>query len=138
MQTFIALNSHISLKPDTEQMQWFAKKLEELQDSTARWKIVFFHHPPFSCTPDRKPGYDPVRRHVVPLLEKYDVDLVLLGHDHLYGRTPKINGVMYLTSGGGGAGLYNGRTDANNETCIEKHHYVRMDVSQELFVLGGY
>lgn len=128
---FIALNSHISLKPDTEQMQWFAKKLEELQDSTARWKIVFFHHPPFSCTPDRKPGYDPVRRHVVPLLEKYDVDLVLLGHDHLYGRTPKINGVMYLTSGGGGAGLYNGRTDANNETCIEKHHYVRMDVSQE-------
>ena len=57
--------------------------------------------------------------------------MVLLGHDHLYGRTPKINGVMYLTSGGGGAGLYQGQTDANNETCIEKHHYVRMNVSKE-------
>ena len=28
----------------------------------------FFHHPPFSCTPDRKPGYDPVELFVDPKL----------------------------------------------------------------------
>ncbi|MBM75508.1 MAG: hypothetical protein CMK59_08905 [Proteobacteria bacterium] len=124
---FIALNSHVSVSPSSTQYQWLKAKLEELKSSD-RWKILFFHHPPFSCTPQRKPGYGPIRNHIVPLLEQYGVDLVLLGHDHLYGRTPNINGTMYLTSGGGGSGLYSGQTDAQNEVCVEKHHYVKMSV----------
>ena len=31
---------------------------------------------------------------------EYGVQLALLGHDHLYGKTKDINGVRYLTSGG--------------------------------------
>ncbi len=62
-------------------------------------------------------------------MEKYGVDLVLLGHDHLYGRTKKINGVVYLTSGGGGSGLYPGKVDKYNEICEKKFHYVRFKVN---------
>jgi hypothetical protein len=37
----------------------------------------------------------------VDLFERYDVDLVLAGHDHNYERTHPIRGVTYVVSGGG-------------------------------------
>ena len=77
----------------------------------------------------RKPGDLKVREHIVPLLEKYGVQLALLGHDHLYGKTKDINGVRYLTSGGGGSWLYDGRTDSNNVHCSKAHHFVQFWVT---------
>ena len=63
-------------------------------------------------------------------MEKYNVDLVLLGHDHLYGRTKSINGVTYVTSGGGGSGLYSEQADEYSPICIKKFHYVRFKVNR--------
>jgi acid phosphatase type 7 len=123
---FYAINTNVSFLPSSEQYKWFEEKLKS---STAPWKIVFFHHPPFSCTPSRKPGNKNVRKYLVPLMEQYNVDVVLLGHDHLYGRTRDINGVIYVTSGGGGAGLYSGETDEFSEVCIKKNHYVHFIVT---------
>ena len=123
---FFALNTNVPFGPSSEQYKWFEKKLKE---SSTKWKIVIFHHPPFSCSPVRKPGAMGVRKHLVPLMEQYNVDLVLLGHDHLYGRSESINGVIYITSGGGGAGLYGAESDEFNPVCIKKHHYVYFEVT---------
>jgi hypothetical protein len=55
-----------------------------LEDSSSDWTVVTFHQPVFSASTGRD---EPVlRAHLVPLFEKYDVDLVLMGHDHVYAR----------------------------------------------------
>lgn len=123
---FFAINTNISFSPKSAQYKWFE---EQLRKSTAKWKIVMFHHPPYSCSPVRKPGEKYVREYLVPLMERYGVDLVLLGHDHLYGRSRDINGIIYVTSGGGGAGLYPAEPDEFNPVCIKQHHFVYFSVS---------
>ena len=41
-----------------------------------------------------------------PLFKKYGVDLVLSGHEAFYERTKKLDGVVYVNTGGGGSPLY--------------------------------
>jgi predicted phosphodiesterase len=125
---FYALNTNVSYGPDSEQYAWFEKALAE---STAPWKIAFFHHPPYSCARGRKPGDKKVQKHLVPLLEKYGVDLVLLGHDHVYGRSKNINGVTYVISGGGGSSLYSSTTDSMMKVCEKRYNYMRLHVSPQ-------
>jgi 2',3'-cyclic-nucleotide 2'-phosphodiesterase (5'-nucleotidase family) len=89
------------------------------------------HHPPYACARSRKPGSTYVQKYLVPLMERYGVNLVLLGHDHVYGRSGKINGVTYVISGGGGSSLYTTQTDAIMEVCEKRYNYVRFHVSNE-------
>ena len=83
------------------QTAWLRRSL---RDSTARWKLVAFHHPAFTCGKYR--GAPAVRRRWVPLFERYGVDLVLSGHDHNYQRFTPRRGVTYVVHGGGGSRLY--------------------------------
>jgi Calcineurin-like phosphoesterase len=80
-----------------------------LRDSDAVWKFVYLHEPPYSS---RRPNRV-VRLILSPLFERYGVDVVFCGHEHLYERTfpitefvPDGRGVVYVTSGGGGAPLH--------------------------------
>jgi acid phosphatase len=76
---FFALDSNYM---DPEQVKWLDK---ELSASGARWKLCFFHHPFYSHA--RKHGSDvDLRQHLEPLFQKYGVDVVLNGHDHVYER----------------------------------------------------
>jgi hypothetical protein len=89
---------------DTEQdlptqMNWLA---EDLAASTAPWKIVYLHKPPYSSG---EHGSDrPLRDLLAPIVEANDVQLVMAGHDHDYERTEPQNGVVYVVTGGGGRG----------------------------------
>jgi hypothetical protein len=91
-----------STVPTGRQTRWLK---QQLADSTGTWKIAVLHHPPYTCGiyyyGDRF-----VQRHWVPLFERYDVQLVLSGHDHNYQRFAPRNGVTYVVHGGGGAKLY--------------------------------
>ncbi|MHC4392743.1 MAG: purple acid phosphatase family protein [Planctomycetota bacterium] len=90
--------------PGLPQLTWF---IDELRRSTATWKIVFFHHPPYSSGSH---GSDTVTRFSLsPHLEQYGVDLVLNGHDHHYERTSprrdyagNSRGTVYIVTGAGG------------------------------------
>ncbi|WP_223634931.1 metallophosphoesterase [Corallococcus sp. EGB] len=91
---------------------------KDLAATTQPWKIVFFHHPPWSS--GEHGSQLTMRRQFGPLFEKYGVDLVLTGHDHDYERSKPMlgdaeagkneKGIPYLVVGGGGATL---RTFAN-------------------------
>jgi hypothetical protein len=83
------------------QTAWLRRRLER---STAPWKVVAFHHPPFTC--GGHSGDQEVVDRWVPLFRRYGVDLVLSGHDHNYQRFAPHGGVTYLVHGGGGAPLY--------------------------------
>lgn len=84
-----------------------------LADAGSRWTMVFFHDPIYTTgryTPAVK-----IRDPLVPLFDKYGVDLVLCGHNHMYERTYPLRdeevvelgeGTVYVTTGAGGARLY--------------------------------
>jgi acid phosphatase type 7 len=74
----------------------------DLQANRLPWTIVYFHRPPFSSGEHGSDGS--VQRYFVPLFVKYQVPLVLSGHDHDYERTKPLDGVTYVVSGGGGRG----------------------------------
>ena len=76
---FVCLNSNERHK---DQALWMDKVLSE---NTARWTICSFHHPIYSTGKTRNNSV--LRAMWKPVLDKHQVDLVLQGHDHTYGRT---------------------------------------------------
>ncbi|MCP4216322.1 MAG: hypothetical protein GY765_16860 [bacterium] len=97
---FFALDTNpiATWKDVDRQLQWLE---DELGKSTARWKIVFGHHPVYS---NGKHG-DSTRMKgwVYPLLEHYGVDLYLCGHDHDLQILKPVQGTAlhYAVSGAG-------------------------------------
>jgi hypothetical protein len=66
----------------------------DLKANTSKWTIVFFHHPPYTrgtYNSDRKlesgGRMTLVRENILPILDKYGVDLVLSGHSHVFERS---------------------------------------------------
>jgi predicted MPP superfamily phosphohydrolase len=92
---FFALESSY-LNP--EQIAWFEK---ELKDSDSDWKIPYFHHPPYSSG-ERHGSDTQMRQPLEPLFLKYNVSVVLTGHDHFYERTKPQKGIVYFVCGSGG------------------------------------
>ena len=86
--------------------------------------VVYFHHCAYcTCTSHASDGG--IREHWTPLFDKYGVDLVITGHNHIYERTDPIRrgtatgaapigttvtaarqGTTYITAGGAGNSLY--------------------------------
>ena len=106
----------------------FEENLAAHQDR--RWRIALFHHPPFAGGPNQD---DPlslaVRERIVPILERQGVQLVLSGHEHNYQRTHELNGVTYLTTGGGGARLYATAPRPEARVQASVHHFVELEIS---------
>jgi calcineurin-like phosphoesterase family protein len=117
---FVAFNSN---ERDSEaQYQWLERTLQNARrDRTVRWLIVFAHHPLYGSTRRRGNNEGMIRR-FQPLFDRYRVDLVIHGHDHVYERMYPMRenkavvkqgnrykqgaGVVYVTCGGGGVSLY--------------------------------
>jgi hypothetical protein len=92
---FFALESTY---PVPEQIDWLEK---ELKASSNNWKIVFFHHPLYSSG-DRHGSDLRLREVLEPLFVKYNVSVVLNGHDHFYERLKPQKGIAYFVVGSGG------------------------------------
>ncbi len=78
-----------------EQLDWLRSELE----TSGTPIIISFHHPAFSC--GVYADYDDVRQTWVPVIQSFDVTLVLNGHEHHYERF-EVAGNTYLVTGGGG------------------------------------
>ncbi len=84
--------------PTPEQFEWLEK---ELKASTDHWKIAAFHQPLYSSGGFH--GSDVSLRTVLePFLVKYNVSVVLTGHDHVYERIRPQQGIAYFVVGSGG------------------------------------
>lgn len=92
---FYALNSTYM---DKRQIEWLDS---ELAKDTSKWKIAFFHHPPYSS--GKRHGSDEKIREIVePMFIKYGVKVVFTGHEHFYERIKPQKGVYYFVTGAGG------------------------------------
>jgi hypothetical protein len=84
--------------PVPEQIKWVE---DELKASSSDWKIAVFHHPLYSS--GERHGSDLRLREVLePLFLKYNVSVVLNGHDHFYERLKPQKGIQYFVVGSGG------------------------------------
>ena len=60
-----------------------------LRNNPNRWTIMLHHEPMYGV--GRNPDNPQIRDAFLPLYDKYKVDLVLQGHDHVYARSHKLN-----------------------------------------------
>ena len=79
----IVLNGNEKLE---EQRDWLEPVLE---DNPSKWTVVGMHQPVYSTGSKR--DNPELQELFLPLFDKYEVDLVLQGHDHTYGRTYPLN-----------------------------------------------
>ena len=81
---FIVLNTNNYNCADHEAL---IKKAEQAAPN-AKWKIVTFHHDIYGSGYDHSDSDGIVlRTQLTTLLDKYDIDVVLQGHDHTYSRS---------------------------------------------------
>lgn len=89
----VALNSN---ERQEEQAEWLDGILT---DNPSRWTILTFHHPIYSASRGRDNRR--LRETWQPVFDKHAVDLVLQGHDHVYGRSNLMSGVNTRTGDSG-------------------------------------
>ncbi|MBP2626948.1 MAG: metallophosphoesterase [Firmicutes bacterium] len=72
----------------------------DLRATNKKWKIVCFHRPPYNNK--EKETNQNIRKAFVPVFDKYHVDVVFTGHDHVYARTYPLYGDEVVDSPGKG------------------------------------
>jgi hypothetical protein len=88
------------IEKDSIQGEWLK---QAMATSIAPWKIVYFHHSPYSSG---NHGSDQDLQWPFP---EWGADAVITGHDHLYERL-EIDDTLYLVNGLGGRSRYNFHT----------------------------
>lgn len=71
-----------------------------LARSTARWKVVVFHHPAYTSSASYQPGYTDLRWD----FKGMGADIVMNGHGHHYERL-LVGNLPYIVNGAGGHSL---------------------------------
>jgi len=149
-----------------EQFRWLEHELADAARK-ARWIFLFVHEPPYSeCWSGGYYDGEPhLRAELVPLLERYGVDIVFSGHTHDYERglphppydpaTGEGNTVTYIITGGGGGGLDDHKyyewpqidipahaadptTDAADDGRYYRHHFCLVEVEGERLQLTAH
>ncbi|MDJ0624772.1 MAG: metallophosphoesterase [Candidatus Caenarcaniphilales bacterium] len=119
---FWAVNSN---KFDSNQIKWLK---ESLSISKSPWKIVFLHHSPYSSGKGHHNNQHLIKN-LTPILNEFNVDLCLSGHNHLYERSEKIGSTIYITSGGGSASLhkYDDKANFPRVKANSIHHFLLIE-----------
>ena len=151
---FFMIDSNRNVQPGSEQHEWLE---EQLQNSDSHWKFVCHHHPPYSSDENdygdlwqtnKSTRGDLRLRDLVPLYEKYNVDIVWNGHIHSYERTWPVragkarqeNAPIYVIAGGGGGGL---ETPGPVRPFFQNHvrhghHYVMVHINGNTLEFRAY
>ncbi|MBU1167727.1 metallophosphoesterase, partial [Patescibacteria group bacterium] len=110
------------------QYNWLA---DDLSKTKKKWKVVMFHAPAWSA--GHHENDVTAQESLGPLMETNGVSAVLQGHNHYYARN-EVNGIHYLTLGGGGAPLYTPDLEYPNLADADPaYHFARFDMTQNTF-----
>lgn len=138
---FVALDLNesfpVGLPESSEQYQWFLNQLKSEEWTSAEWRFLVLHHPPYS---QGWPGYEgelSIRELLEPLYESAKIDMVIAGHTHDYERLIKKFGkqqTAFVVVGGAGGGLepIENSPQPKMDTVMSVHHFGLIDIR------GGY
>ena len=145
---FFMIDTNRDITEGSEQYNWLEW---ELAKSTATWKFVVHHHPPYSSeendhgdTYKGASSYGTHARDLTPLYDEYNVDFCLFGHVHMYERSWPIfknavnlkDGVVYINSGGAGGGLedFDPVRSWFTQELQTGHHYTTFNIFDKTLV----
>jgi hypothetical protein len=120
---FVVVDQYVDYGPGSPQLEWIAL---DLALSAKPWKFVYLHEPGWSAGGHE--NNENVQLHIQPLCEQYGVSIVFAGHNHYYARAT-VNGVHHVTTGGGGAPLYD--PDAGYPCVVvaaKVHHFCTIEI----------
>jgi predicted phosphodiesterase len=83
---------------DPQQLKWVG---DQLQASKAKWKIAYFHHPLYNFGKHHGADLD-LRAQLAPLFQKFGVNVVFSGHEHVYERIKPVDNIYYFVMGSSG------------------------------------
>jgi 3',5'-cyclic AMP phosphodiesterase CpdA len=151
---FFMVDSNRNVNAGSPQYRWLKEKLAE---STAQWKFVCHHHPPYSSDENdygdlwktnRSTRGDVRMRELAKLYDQYGVDIVWNGHIHSYERTWPIKAgeptdaraPIYMVAGGGGGSLETPGPFRNpfQNKVKRGHHYVMVHINGGKLELRSY
>ena len=123
-------------KSSSEQFRFASN---DLARASAPWKLVMLHYPVFNLS-GHSSGWG--RANYLPLFHQTKVDLVLVGHSHLYERfrplAPKTGGdewpITHITSGGGGAHLHASVAHAALLARAATNHFLVFEATRDRLV----
>ena len=119
------IDQEIDYSPGSTQYNWI---VNDLSSSGKLWKIAVFHKPGWSA--GGHSNSTDVQENLQELFEKYEVSLVITGHNHYYARAV-VNNVHHITTGGGGAPLYTPDASYPYIVKVDKsHHYCKIDIDE--------
>ncbi len=144
---FLALDSNDDFQ-DQAQLDWLAGDLEKARATGIPWIIVIFHKPLYTVG-NKVSEAAILRPALTPYLDRFEVDLVLNGHDHNYQRShPVREGVVHdgwqspefvrprgtidVVTGGGGQVLYGENRSADHRFTarfIAAYHALELEIS---------
>ncbi|MFD2118077.1 metallophosphoesterase [Paenibacillus yanchengensis] len=122
---FVMLNTESKIKDQAEWLQ------DNLAANEQPWTIVAIHRPAFGGNQDKK-----VVKHLVPIFDQFNVDLVLQGHNHEYSRSYPLKGnevvgnnergTVYVTTNSSG-------TKFNEKKASQFYHQVHFQNYKPMF-----
>jgi hypothetical protein len=127
----VAIDSSAKGKPYTTHPEFIGPAFPPKEDGRGvRWRIPFFHHPPF-CGGPLHGDDESVQEHLVPVFSRAGVKLVLTGHEHNYQRWSH-SGVCYVITGAAGSLRTDpikprakaGPADPVTEAWASEHHHL--------------
>ncbi len=133
--TLFALNDTVAGSSDAMEFDQVDFIDHTLAESPATWRMAVHHQSTWSAS-EYHGSNERLRAWWQPAFDRWSFDAVLAGHDHTYERSHPIRGTSpepttddqgttYFVSGGAGAPLYLGHTDAwFNAANADVHHYL--------------
>lgn len=136
---FISLDTNLPLSQAASgrgpMLQWLEQDLARTRQP---WRIVYFQHPPYPTSVHETGSTNAlVRTLVVPILERYNVQISFSGDEHNYQQSKPLKGgqvvepgagTVYVITGGGGGPLYPVVPRPLLAYAESAHHYLRVDL----------
>lgn len=145
---FTIVDEYSTYAVGSAQYNWL---VNDLATTTKPWKILIYHEPAYSAGSDAD---NVAVRALEPLVTQYGVDAIFCGHSHNYARTgaytlaqaggdPVALNVPHITSGGGGAPVYQpDMTNMNNYphviTAWPSTEFMTFDIQGKTLTMTAY
>jgi hypothetical protein len=121
---FVALSTEISQSEHSRRRSFVDDDLSKASsDPNIDWIIVYFHKP-FYSLPSKHDPEEELRKIYHSIFTKYDVDLVLQGHNHNYQRSYPIT-------------YNNSSNHTESPKVVDNHRNTYDDPEGQIFVIAG-